>query len=101
MIPAPVRWALAAIAAAGAFFAGVYAYVLAILLPPFPPEVTDPAASFLVLSLVTLAGSITAPRRRFGTAEFRAEERGPDGEHYFLVHDTSRDRAFVWVKSNF
>lgn len=37
----------------------------------------------------------------FQSSAFSANSRGPDGEHYFLVHDKSQDKAFVWLKSNF
>ena len=37
----------------------------------------------------------------FQSLAFSANSRGPDGEHYLLVHDKSQDRAFVWLKSNF
>lgn len=32
---------------------------------------------------------------------FEDADRGPDGLHYFLLHDTRRGRAYVWVKDNF
>jgi len=32
---------------------------------------------------------------------FEASNRGQDGLHYFVVHDPSKNRAFVWVKDNF
>ena len=37
----------------------------------------------------------------FQTAEFHADTRGPDGPHYFMLHDKSRKTAFVWLKNNF
>src|SRR5574341_93581 len=37
----------------------------------------------------------------FHSSAFSTDSRGPDGEHYFLVHDKTQDRAFVWLKSNF
>ena len=37
----------------------------------------------------------------FQSLAFSADSRGPDGEHYFLVHDKTQDRAFIWLKSNF
>ena len=37
----------------------------------------------------------------FKSARFPADGRGPDGEHFFLVHDRRQGRAFVWLKSNF
>jgi hypothetical protein len=37
----------------------------------------------------------------FCSSAFSAYNRGPDGEHYLLVHDKTQARAFVWVKSNF
>lgn len=37
----------------------------------------------------------------FQSPEFRSEGRGPDGPHYFLLHDRTRRRVFVWFKSNF
>ena len=37
----------------------------------------------------------------FQSRGFSATDRGPDGSHYFLVHDPARGRAYVWVKANF
>lgn len=36
----------------------------------------------------------------YASEGFRAEERGPDGDQFFLVHD-GRGRACLWLKSNF
>ncbi len=44
---------------------------------------------------------LPAEARAFRSAAFTADGRGPDGVHYFLLHDPARNRAFVWVKSNF
>jgi hypothetical protein len=43
------------------------------------------------------------PRRpeAFQSRQFSADSRGPDGAHYFLLHDTRQEHAFVWFKSNF
>lgn len=47
------------------------------------------------------------PKGSFSGAEayrslfFEADERGPDGEHYFAVHDPAKGRAYIWVKDNF
>ncbi len=45
--------------------------------------------------------SLPAGAEAFHSPAFLADNRGPDGEHYLLVHDKTQDRAFVWVKSNF
>ena len=37
----------------------------------------------------------------FESSGFSAENRGRDGEHYFLVHDKTQNKTFVWLKSNF
>jgi hypothetical protein len=37
----------------------------------------------------------------FQSRDFSADTRGPDGVHYFLLHDKTGDRAFVWLKNNF
>lgn len=37
----------------------------------------------------------------FKSQMFSADDRGPDGNHYFLVHDKAQGRAFVWEKANF
>ena len=37
----------------------------------------------------------------FQSSMFSEDTRGPDGAHYFLVHDKTQSRAFVWVKDNF
>jgi hypothetical protein len=47
------------------------------------------------------------PKGSFNGAEayrspwFESTSRGYDGRHYFAVHDTVNNRAFVWVKANF
>jgi hypothetical protein len=37
----------------------------------------------------------------YQSRSFSADQRGPDGSHYFLLHDKTQDRAYVWVKDNF
>jgi hypothetical protein len=37
----------------------------------------------------------------FQSQSFLASGRGHDGDHYFLLHDKTQHRAFVWFKSNF
>ena len=37
----------------------------------------------------------------FRSRDFSGDARGPDGVHYFLLHDKTADRAFVWLKNNF
>lgn len=37
----------------------------------------------------------------FQSPLFSGDSRGPDGSHYFMVHDKAEGRAFVWVKNNF
>jgi hypothetical protein len=37
----------------------------------------------------------------FKSPLFTGDSRGPDGSHYFLVHDKAQGRAFVRVKDNF
>jgi len=37
----------------------------------------------------------------FQSQSFFADGRGHDGDHYFLLHDKTQQRAFVWFKSNF
>lgn len=37
----------------------------------------------------------------YGSAGFVNKEHGHDGEHYFLLHDTRANRAYVWFKDNF
>ena len=37
----------------------------------------------------------------FQSQSFVASGRGHDGDHYFLLHDKTQHRAFVWFKSNF
>jgi hypothetical protein len=45
--------------------------------------------------------SMPVDAQAFQTAEFHADNRGPDGPHYFLLHDRGRQTAFVWFKNNF
>lgn len=37
----------------------------------------------------------------FQSPHFASDERGPDGEHYFLLQDKAQNKAFVWFKDNF
>lgn len=37
----------------------------------------------------------------YGSAGFVNKEHGHDGEHYFLLHDTKSNRAYVWFRDNF
>lgn len=37
----------------------------------------------------------------FQSEAFTADGRGRDGQHFFLLHDPSAGRAFVWFKNNF
>jgi len=37
----------------------------------------------------------------FQSRSFAGDRRGPDGSHYFLLHDQKEGRALVWVKDNF
>jgi len=39
--------------------------------------------------------------KAFQSPLFPADQRGPDGNHYFLLHDEAQNRAFVWFKRNF
>ena len=45
--------------------------------------------------------AMPAGGQAFRSPAFSADGRGPDGDHFLLVHDRSRERAFVWLKSNF
>jgi hypothetical protein len=45
--------------------------------------------------------SMPAGAEAFQSPAFSADSRGPDGAHYFMVHDRTHERAFVWFKSNF
>ena len=45
--------------------------------------------------------SMPADGEAFQSPMFSADSRGSDGVHYFLLHDKTRGRAFVWVKDNF
>jgi len=45
--------------------------------------------------------SMPAGAEAFQSAAFSADGRGPDGPHYFLLHDKTRERGFVWFKHNF
>jgi hypothetical protein len=37
----------------------------------------------------------------FQSLTFSTDSRGSDGKHYFMVHDRTQERAFVWFKDNF
>lgn len=43
----------------------------------------------------------TPSQRAYRSPRFSGEDRGPDGDHYFLLHDLAEGRAFLWVKNNF
>lgn len=45
--------------------------------------------------------SMSTNAEAFQSRFFAGEPRGPDGSHYFLLHDRTQERAFVWVKDNF
>jgi hypothetical protein len=45
--------------------------------------------------------SMPANGEAFQSPMFSADSRGPDGAHYFLIHDKTHNQAFVWVKDNF
>jgi hypothetical protein len=45
--------------------------------------------------------SMPAGGEAFQSPMFSGDSRGPDGAHYFLIHDKAQNRAFVWVKDNF
>lgn len=45
--------------------------------------------------------SMPAGGEAFRSPMFSGDSRGPDGSHYFLVHDKAESRAFLWVKNNF
>jgi hypothetical protein len=45
--------------------------------------------------------SMPAGGEAFQSPMFSGEGRGPDGAHYFLLHDKAQSRAFIWVKDNF
>lgn len=45
--------------------------------------------------------SMIAGAEAFQSPMFYGDERGPDGSHYFLLHDKTQGRAYVWVKDNF
>jgi hypothetical protein len=37
----------------------------------------------------------------YATTEFDPDGRGPDGEHFYLMHDRDRGLLYVWYKDNF
>ena len=45
--------------------------------------------------------SMPASAEAFQSEWFVANDRGRDGNHFFLLQDKSQDRTFVWFKSNF
>src|SRR5262245_65491376 len=62
------RWILAAAAVVVAFFATLYFSLFVLFFGPFPKDVAEPTAGYLMGSLVVLAGSLLAPRYRCVTA---------------------------------
>ena len=37
----------------------------------------------------------------YRSQRFEASNRGPDGLHFYVVHDPSKGQAFAWVKDSF
>lgn len=37
----------------------------------------------------------------YRSSGFADDNRGDDGEHFFLIHDTDTNRAYVWFRDNF
>jgi hypothetical protein len=62
------RWMLAAAAVVVAFFGALYFNLFVLFFGPFPKDLAEPTAGFLMGSLIVLAGSLLAPRHRFATA---------------------------------
>lgn len=45
--------------------------------------------------------TVSADSATYRSEDFPTYGRGPDGDHYFMLFDRSRDKAFVWLKANF
>ena len=45
--------------------------------------------------------SLSTNMKAYKTPDFPGEGRGNDGDYYFLLHDKSNNRAYVWYKRNF
>jgi hypothetical protein len=44
---------------------------------------------------------LTDGMKPYRSSDFNDDYRGSDGEHFFLLHDTKANRAFVWFRDNF
>jgi MFS family permease len=64
------RWILTVAAVVVAFFGVLYFSLFVLFFGPFPKDLAEPTAGFLMGSLIVLAGSMIAPRRQFITAIF-------------------------------
>jgi hypothetical protein len=62
------RWVFAVAAVAVAFFGVLYFSLFVLLFGPFPKDLAEPTAGFLMGSLIVLVGTVLAPRHRFVTA---------------------------------
>lgn len=45
--------------------------------------------------------SLSANMMAYKSPDFPDKGRGDDGKYYFLLHDKSNNRAYVWYKRNF
>jgi hypothetical protein len=58
------RWILVPCASVGAFYGTLYFSLFVLFFGPFPKDLAEPTAGFLMGSLIVLAGSLASPSRR-------------------------------------
>jgi len=56
------RWILVPCASIAAFYGAIYFSLFVLFFGPFPKDLADPTAAFLMTSFIVLAGSFVAPR---------------------------------------
>jgi len=62
------KWILVPCASIAAFYGAIYFSLFVLFFGPFPKDLADPTAAFLMTSFIVLAGSFVAPRYRVVTA---------------------------------
>ncbi len=76
--------------------------VMALLVQSWDARPTDDVpAGFWRMSPHYWPHTMPVGAKAYRSSRFPDEGRGPDGNHYLVVHDEARREAFVWFKANF
>jgi hypothetical protein len=81
----------------------VQRYIDKLALKPLPAGVPVPAEFWQSWTYAPRRErpSQAVPAKFYSTPQFPANQRGPDGRHYFLMHDPAAGTVYVWLKDNF